>query len=398
MIKVKYVILGAGPSGLSLANRLLELGEESFIVLERENQAGGLCRSKEVDGSPLDIGGGHFLDVRAKQVLKFVFKFMPESEWQQFDRKSKIQLDNYEINYPYEANIWQMPVDEQVKHLISIMNAGCNQGKDMPAKFTKWITWKLGDIIAENYMLPYNRKIFAPHLDELGTYWLYKLPNVSFEDTLRSCLMHQPQGNLPAHAQFLYPKKYGYGELFLRMADNLGDRLLLNTPLQSFDVESLTINHTFQADMVISTIPWSEFLGKSTIPASIRASINQLKYTSVDIEYFPERADTDSHWTYFPSSSLSYHRVLYRHNFLHGAKGYWKEINPANRKVGGGAVHHNEYAYPLNTRNKPSQIKKILEWASQRHIIGLGRWGEWEHMNSDVAITKSLKLAEELTR
>lgn len=398
MTKIKYLILGAGPSGLTLANKLLELGEESILVLEKETEAGGLCRSKEVDGSPLDIGGGHFLDVRAKQVLDFVFKFMPEVEWQLFDRISKIQLDNFEIDYPYEANIWQMPVDEQVKHLISIMRAGCNQGKVMPAKFTKWIIWKLGEIIAENYMLPYNKKIFAPYLDELGTYWLYKLPNVSFEDTLRSCLTHQPQGNLPAHAQFLYPKKSGYGELFLRMADNLGNRLLLNTPLQSFDVESLTINHSFQADMVISTIPWLEFLGKSTIPASIRASITQLKYTSVDIEYSSDQADTDSHWTYFPSLSLPYHRILYRHNFLSGAKGYWKESNPVNFREENNPIHHNEYAYPLNTRNKPGQIKKILDWAFQRSIIGLGRWGEWEHMNSDVVMRKSLKLADELIR
>ena len=35
----KYIILGAGPSGLTFANRLLELGETSFIVLEKEKEA-----------------------------------------------------------------------------------------------------------------------------------------------------------------------------------------------------------------------------------------------------------------------------------------------------------------------------------------------------------------------
>ena len=64
MEKVKYLILGAGPAGLTFANRLKELSEDSFLVLEKEQEAGGLCRSVMVDGSPFDIGGGHFLDVR----------------------------------------------------------------------------------------------------------------------------------------------------------------------------------------------------------------------------------------------------------------------------------------------------------------------------------------------
>ena len=34
MEKVKYLILGAGPAGLTFANRLKELSEDSFLVLE----------------------------------------------------------------------------------------------------------------------------------------------------------------------------------------------------------------------------------------------------------------------------------------------------------------------------------------------------------------------------
>lgn len=78
MEKYKYLILGAGPAGLTFANLLLQNGEESFLVIEKENEAGGLCRSHEVDGAPLDIGGGHFLDVRRPDVNEFLFRFMSE--------------------------------------------------------------------------------------------------------------------------------------------------------------------------------------------------------------------------------------------------------------------------------------------------------------------------------
>ena len=79
MEKVKYLILGAGPAGLTFANMLKRKGEESFLILEKEKEAGGLCRSAEVDGSPLDIGGGHFLDVRRPKVCEFLFDFLPIS-------------------------------------------------------------------------------------------------------------------------------------------------------------------------------------------------------------------------------------------------------------------------------------------------------------------------------
>lgn len=80
MEKVNYLILGAGPSGLTLAHRLKEQGETSYLLLEKEEEAGGLCRSVCVDGNPLDLGGGHFLDVRRPNVTEFLFQFNRLSE------------------------------------------------------------------------------------------------------------------------------------------------------------------------------------------------------------------------------------------------------------------------------------------------------------------------------
>ena len=73
---MKYIILGAGPAGLTFANSLLQSKRDNFVILEKELTAGGLCRSVEVDEFPFDIGGGHFLDVRYPHVNEFLFKFM----------------------------------------------------------------------------------------------------------------------------------------------------------------------------------------------------------------------------------------------------------------------------------------------------------------------------------
>ena len=39
MIKTKYLILGAGPAGLSLACKLKSLGENDFMIIEKEEKS-----------------------------------------------------------------------------------------------------------------------------------------------------------------------------------------------------------------------------------------------------------------------------------------------------------------------------------------------------------------------
>ena len=54
--------------------------------------------------------------------------------------------------------------------------------------------------------------------------------------------------------------------------------------------------------------------------------------------------------------------------------------------------YHNEYAYPLNTTGKPEAVKRILKWAMGHGITGLGRFGEWEHLNTDVTVERAMNL------
>lgn len=395
-MKVKFLVLGAGPSGLAFAWTLKNNGIDSFLILEKEKTAGGLCRSKIVDGKPLDIGGGHFLDDRNALAVNLLTKFLPLNEWNRFNRLTKIDTGKFSLDYPYEANIWQLPLEEQIAHLISISNSGKKMGKPEPKRFDKWIVWKLGEVIAENYMLPYNKKIFGEKLHQLGTYWMYKLPDVSFEEVLRSCLENKPYGKLPAHATFLYPKAYGYNEPFERMADYLKKHIIYEYNVKSINCDDRMVNSEFQADKIITTIPWMEISNNSNIPQSIMASIERLKYSSIDITYSPNDYQTNSHWEYFSDPDLPYHRKLYRKNFIPGGNGYWMESNPKyssnqNKQV----EFSNEYAYPINTYDKRENLNKVLQYFSQFNIFGLGRWGLWEHMNSDVAISNAINFAEQ---
>ena len=399
---MKVAVLGAGPAGLTVANRLLQNGVSNFLVIEKEKEAGGLCRSEIIDESPFDIGGGHFLDVRRPKVNEFLFQFMSKSEWNIFSRDSQICLNEQYISHPIEANIWQMSIDEQVEYLKSIAVAGCNQNIDMPKRFVDWIQWKLGNKISNDYMLPYNAKMFGKELNELGTYWLEKLPNVSFEDTLRSCLERKPFGKQPGHAQFYYPKKYGYGELWKRMGDNLTGNIVYNKKIISIDVNERMIHCSdgskYQADLIISTIPWKSF-DLMGAPKSVKDNIAKLKNTAIVTRYYAENMDSTAHWIYYPQEDVSYHRILLRHNFCNNSRGYWTETNADRyKKEDGEKSFYNEYAYPLNTLDKPELMSNILEWSKKNRIYGLGRWGEHQHYNSDVTVERALSFADDLLK
>jgi protoporphyrinogen oxidase len=289
-----------------------------------------------------------------------------------------------------------MSLENQVEYLKSIAVAGCNLGEAMPERFTDWIYWKLGRRIAEDYMIPYNKKMFGKDLDLLGTYWLEKLPNVSFEETLLSCLSKRPYGTQPGHAEFFYPKKYGYGEVWLRMAESLGDRLICSEPASVLDLENRVVNEKYEADVIINTAPWASFDEIRGLPDNLRDDIKALKISSIVVEYKPENMNTTAHWIYYPDPDRSYHRILVRHNFCPGSKGYWTETNLTRAGERSADSFVNEYAYPLNTIGKRERMKELLSFMEEKGVIGLGRWGEHEHYNSDLVVALSMKLADRL--
>ena len=75
-MRLSWLVLGGGPAGLTVAERLINSGEKSVLLIEKEKEAGGLCRSVNVDEAPIDIGGGHFLDVRNERVKEHLFSFL----------------------------------------------------------------------------------------------------------------------------------------------------------------------------------------------------------------------------------------------------------------------------------------------------------------------------------
>ncbi len=393
---LKYLILGAGPAGVTMANCLKDQGEENFLVLEKEENAGGLCRSEEVGGFPLDFGGGHFLDARKSEGQEYILSFMPLEEWNYYPCIRKIDLGRAVIDYPMEAQIYQLPLEDQVEYLKSIAYAGANLNTPMPEKFEEWAHWKLGDKIAGEYLVPYNKKMFGRYFDELGTYWLDKLPTVNFEDTLLSCLERKMHGKYPSHGAFYYPKTAGYGEVWHRMSERVKDKIEYHVQAVKLDCQANTVNDTYKAEYIINTIPWTEFDEITGCDSQIAGYCKELPYTSLEVRYFAEDREDNAHWVFYPNHELPYHRRFYRNNFIEGGHGGFYETNMERVVPAEGWKYVNQYAYPCNTVKKKIMISAILQEMEKHHIFGVGRWGEWEHFNSDTVVNRVIALSKKL--
>lgn len=396
-MRFKYVILGAGPAGLAAGYRLLKHGESSFIILEKEATAGGLCRSVMVDGAPLDRGGGHFLDSRNKDACDFLFSFLPKSEWTHYKRISKIKLGNYLIDYPFELNLSQLPFHIRFRYLISYLHAILKKKKNSQT-FENWVLATYGEQMAQDYLIPYNKKIWSINLKELDTSWLHKIPSVPPVKILSSLLgFTQKKVNLPSHPSFYYPKRFGYGEVWERIALSMKNHIQYNTLIKKIDIKSKTVNETYSGDVIINTIPWDIPVFSPQLPVTIQSAISALKHTTIRVSYLPKKIKTKAHWAYIPDQNTAHHREIYRSNFSKNAPGFWTETNEARSKMEQDHTKKywiNDYAYPLPTKKKQKSINLILQYFSQHGIHGVGRWGQWEHINSDITINRSFNLVD----
>lgn len=400
-----YVIIGGGISGIAAA-RLLQLsGVERVAVLEAEAEPGGLCRTREIGGHVLDTGGGHFLCTKYPEVYAFVFAHIARTEFNWFDRISRVAINGTEVDYPLESNLWQLPRRACAEYLVSLAQNGEARGLPAPADFEGWIRWKLGDRIAEDYMLPYNRKIWGVPAAEMDTDWLHKIPRVQVREVLEACLARAADPvHLPSHAGFYYPKRGGFQRVFDALADPVRDLIHTGTPVRSLERigDTLVVNGRLRARAVINTAPWTTLLDSPLLRGEAATAARRLRHNEIVVSLHEGGdAATDAHWRYEPDERLTHHRTFFIPNFAphSAAGGFYRETNGQRWHAGAAGeifAASNPFAYPIPAIGWAAAIESVLTQARQHGVHGLGRWGQWQYFNSDVCLREAMLLVDRL--
>jgi len=228
-----YVIIGGGITGVAAARRLQQLGKTNFVLLEGEKESGGLCRTRVIDGHYLDIGGGHVLHSKFPEVLDWIFDHIPKEDFNKYDTKVLIDLEGHPVEFPIELNLWQLPTDLQVEYLYSYLTAASKEVKY--ENFESWIRNYLGDKIADNYMIPYNKKLWCMDISKLNTDWLIKIPETDIKLVLKSIIERNSNftEQIVSHKSFYYPKYGGFQSVFDAIKKPVNDYIELNVNVEA---------------------------------------------------------------------------------------------------------------------------------------------------------------------
>jgi len=403
-----YIIIGGGITGIASARRLQQLNKNNFILFESEKETGGLCRTKEINGHYLDIGGGHVLHSKFPEVLDWIFTHIPKENFNKYNTKVLIDLEGHEIQFPIELNLWQLPTDLQVDYLYSYLTAASKNIKY--ENFESWIRNYLGDKIADNYMIPYNKKLWCIDISKLNTDWLIKIPETNIKLVLKSIIEKDSNftEKIVSHKSFYYPKYGGFQSVFNALRDPVVNHIKLNTDVKNLRYDAKTnlwhVNEEYVCKKIINTAPWTK-LKIDLNDIDFSNDLNNLEYLSNVISLWQrEPYSHDAHWKYIPNINIDQHREFYIKNYAPYSKdgGVMTDINRKrwlenNKKWKDGVPmyeHENIYSYPLPTKVYKEAIRNILNQTKQYNLYGLGRWGQWQYFNTDQCIKQVLEFFE----
>src|SRR3989339_1614135 len=170
------IILGAGLSGLTIADSL----KDDILILEKEDQPGGLCRSFSFKGVPYDIGP-HILFSKDQSSLEYLLSLCKTGR---LKRSNRIFHKGRFIKYPFENDLGSLPETDRDYCLRTFLD---NPHENKSAgNMLEFFLKTFGEGITELYLRPYNEKLwkFDPSLMDMQM--VERIPKPPKEDVIKS--------------------------------------------------------------------------------------------------------------------------------------------------------------------------------------------------------------------
>lgn len=404
-------VLGAGITGLSIAKLL----HKKYIVevLEVKDVPGGIARTKTVNGVTYHTVGGHCFNSKHQDVLDFVFNdILPIDQWRKIKRESSIKFKHHDVDYPIEFSIKKIfEFDKELA--IKITSDFLNTIDDkIYSNLEDWFRKKFGNTLAEEYFIPYNKKIWNNDPKKMSSEWVEdKLP-IPNKVLFFEGLINAAQDTM-SHAEFYYPKSNNQNTFIEALASDLN--IKYNTHIFSIHRKmnnKWIVNNEFEYDILISTIPLNELPGLiNSAPKYIIEAASKLRYNSVS-NVFWESELTDKTWTYYPENNTIFHRYIHIGSYFMPKKGYTitESIGQKSTQemIDCGLKdsflkkpldhNHSKHAYVVFDDNYKASLDSIKSYLKDVGIYSIGRFGEWQYYNMDVCIKQSINLAHQLIK
>jgi UDP-galactopyranose mutase len=422
------VILGGGLAGLSTA---YHLNSSNYLILEKESQAGGLCRSIQTKGYTFDYAP-HVFFTQNDYVLTLINNLLGNNLIQQ-DRRAYIYMKDIYVKYPFEANLSVLPEDVVSECIDGVLNRNDEESKN----FKEWIYATFGKGIAENYFIPYNEKIWKYDLTEMSLDWISgRVPAPTVEEIKKGASGKQDKEFGP-NAKFLYPKIGGTGAIVKALSNKL--RLSLNSKVTRIKHKKNEIEIEYEKNgkikkinskYVISSLPLPDTIRMfDNVPEDVIKASEALVHNSlICVNFGIKRAGiSDKHWIYFPEKKFIFNRISFPMNFSkfttpkgkssilvevtceknskidlekikeQAIKGLIDaDILNENDEIDVCDTSHFKYAYVIYDLHHKKKVEEVHNFIKEKNIIPIGRFGEWEYFNMDKTILSGKNAVDKL--
>ena len=433
-------ILGGGLSGLTLARLLHEQGVE-VIVLEKEQQVGGLCRSHTEKGFTFDTSGSHIIFSKDTKVLSFMRSMIAANE-QRNNRNTKIYYKGAYVKYPFENGLYGLPVEDRffcINGFIQTLIAVERGEVSPPENFREWIYYTFGPGIAECYMVPYNEKIWKYPTGQMSLHWVEgRIPRPPLEDIIKSAIGIETEG-YTHQAVFSYPLDGGIEALVTAIADPV--RSAIRTGFRVSSIKKTASGwrigngtDTVSAERVICTIPVQHLLScLDNIPDAVKDASRALVFNSLICVNIGIRGSVPPlSWMYIPDTSLGKtNRLSFPSNFSNknapdGCSAILAEIThqPGDEmsestddeliddvilmlgkmkictpdQVVFSSVERQPFAYVVYDLDYQKNIGIVKEYCSSQDIPLVGRFAQFEYLNMDGCIRSVMDFVKSYPR
>ncbi len=310
------LILGAGLSGLSTAYHL----KDNYIIFEKEDRVGGLCRSEVIEGFTFDHAI-HILYSRDEYVSKLIEEVLLKGNFNCQVRNSWIYSKDVYTEYPFQAHTYGLPVEVIKECIMGLVEAKYeNRYFHNPRNFSEWIYKIFGGGIAKHFMIPYNRKQWAINPQLMDYNWIAERVPIPKIDEVIDGALRSPEKKFGPNAEFWYPVKSGMEALpkgFFPYVRNIE----LNSRITKIfkDRREVEINkkERVKYDNLISTLPLPIIIHLlDEVPPKVKKAATDLQFNTIyAVNLGIDRKHiSDFHWVYYPEDDYIFHRISFPMN------------------------------------------------------------------------------------
>lgn len=416
MREVGTLIIGAGVSGLAYA----AYTNEDYVIVDKEDTPGGLCRTFYKEGFVWDFAG-HFFHFAHPELKAAFEKETCAEDLVKCIKRTNINYNGHIVNYPFQMNIHQLPKEEFIDCLYDLFN---RTEKKEYSSFEEMLYGKFGKSITEKFLKPYNEKLYACDLNELdtsamGRFFPYANPKQIIDNMKASEVQTY-------NSTFDYPRMGAqfFVDLMLKKIDM--NKLITGVQVSSVDIDrqiAVVGEEEYHYKKLISTMPLNHFvkLIGSEYSAIVGGALSCNKVLVFNLGFDRQASDPQTHWTYIPMKDVNFYRMGYYSNILGTDKlsmyieiGYTEDatvdvdeqlrLTLENLKKLGVIDDHRLIAYNALIINpgyvhitaqsvaSVAQLQKVL---SGKNVYITGRYGKWTYCSIEDCMVDAMKLAQD---